>query len=472
MAQKLIKIAKEFNVGLHTIVETLHGRGFPDVEEKPTADITDAMLVVLQQEFQKDLAIKQEADKLARPVLKKEPTSVPSAGPATAVPTTTPTPAATPPTPASTHVVSAVAGRRATERRLHHQPLPHPNRSRRQRHHRRPSRSGATAGSGFQTGRNDGSVASRTTSTPIKVLGRIDLNPPKPATQGGSQKRAPEPPKAEPVVAKQPEKPARSAAAGKQDRAGRSAGDCRPCCAGTSEPAADEPAAPPDSEFYRADAPQLRGLKILGRISLDKPKPESTRAAAITGADAAMASKATTAIAVVAATVRTPAADKAAPTAATVRPEPRWPTTARTGRPMPTVRRKHPVPAPVPATTTPTIRGANAPVKRCSTPINTTNVPATSASAGASVADRRGRGPMGNRPDAPERSVSQKDIEDQIRQTMARMGAGASRKRQKVRRDKRDVRRERAEMAAQERTEGEKKLQVTEFISVSATWRP
>jgi len=73
---------------------------------------------------------------------------------------------------------------------------------------------------------------------------------------------------------------------------------------------------------------------------------------------------------------------------------------------------------------------------------------------------------MGNRPDAPK-EVSQKDIEDQIRQTMARMGAGASRKRQKVRRDKRDVRRERAEMAAQERTEGEKKLQVTEFISVS-----
>jgi len=58
MAQKLIKIAKEFNVGLHTIVETLHGKGFPDLEDKPTADITDAMLVVLQQEFQKDLAIK------------------------------------------------------------------------------------------------------------------------------------------------------------------------------------------------------------------------------------------------------------------------------------------------------------------------------------------------------------------------------------------------------------------------------
>ena len=73
MALKLIKVAKEFNVGLHTIVETLHGKGFTGVEEKPMADITDDMLAVLQKEFQKDLAIKQEADKLARPMLKKDP---------------------------------------------------------------------------------------------------------------------------------------------------------------------------------------------------------------------------------------------------------------------------------------------------------------------------------------------------------------------------------------------------------------
>ena len=73
MAIKLIKVAKELNVGLHTIVETLHSKGFPGVEEKPTADISDEMLLVLQKEFQKDLAIKQEADKLARPTLKKEP---------------------------------------------------------------------------------------------------------------------------------------------------------------------------------------------------------------------------------------------------------------------------------------------------------------------------------------------------------------------------------------------------------------
>ncbi|MEY3249428.1 MAG: translation initiation factor, partial [Bacteroidota bacterium] len=86
MALKLIKVAKEFNVGLHTIVETLHSKGFTHVEDKPTAEITDEMLAVLNKEFQKDLAIKQEADKLARPVLKKEPVNVE-------------TPAETPPPP-------------------------------------------------------------------------------------------------------------------------------------------------------------------------------------------------------------------------------------------------------------------------------------------------------------------------------------------------------------------------------------
>src|SRR5690349_21087972 len=86
MAIKLIKVAKELNVGLHTIVETLHSKGFPGVEEKPTADISDEMLLVLQKEFQKDLAIKQEADKLARPVLKKEPVANVGNVPPTPVP--------------------------------------------------------------------------------------------------------------------------------------------------------------------------------------------------------------------------------------------------------------------------------------------------------------------------------------------------------------------------------------------------
>ncbi|MEO6757803.1 MAG: translation initiation factor IF-2 N-terminal domain-containing protein, partial [Saprospiraceae bacterium] len=426
MAQKLIKIAKEFNVGLHTIVETLHGKGFPDVEEKPTADITDAMLVVLQQEFQKDLAIKQEADKLARPVLKKELTGF-GTGPATAVPTPS-APPTLPPAQRTSFLPSREEGPRATtpptkpEQQL--QPV--------------------------VTAKSEESEVSHRERPTHRVLGRIELNPPKTAPKA-EPKPTPEPPKAEPVVAKQPEPTTAPPQESKTPPVAPPPATSEP----DKAPGNEEPATP-ESDFYRADAPQLRGLKILGRISLDKPKPESTggdnrggrrdgqqgnnrdRGGRRDGQNAGGGQ-----------------GGNRNGTATPVNPgQPNRPANAD-GSPQ-----------------TPATGGGNAndsrrkrTRKKVQQPINTTNVP-PSTSAGASVADRRGRGPMGNRPDAPK-EVSQKDIEDQIRQTMARMGAGASRKRQKVRRDKRDVRRERAEMAAQERTEGEKKLQVTEFISVS-----
>ncbi len=453
MAQKLIKIAKEFNVGLHTIVETLHGRGFPDVEEKPTADITDAMLVVLQQEFQKDLAIKQEADKLARPVLKKEPTGH-SASPATAVPTTPPTPTAptptapTPPVQRTSFLPSREEGPRATPTPPPVPPPPSPKQAAPEPPPPPPVAPVAPAAPVVTApkAKPEETEVSHRERTTHRVLGRIDLNPPKPAPRT-EPKPQPQPPKAEPAVAKQ--QPAPPATPPQESKT-------PPPVTTPVTPGTDEPAAPaaPESEFYRADAPQLRGLKILGRISLDKPKPESTGGGDNRGGrrDGQAGNN-------------NRGGRRDGPNAGGGQGANRNGSPGQGGQNRPATNADG-----TPAT--PGTGSANAndsrrkrTRKKVQTPVNTTNVPA-SPSAGASVADRRGRGPMGNRPDAPK-EVSQKDIEDQIRQTMARMGAGASRKRQKVRRDKRDVRRERAEMAAQERTEGEKKLQVTEFISVS-----
>ncbi|MBK8969157.1 MAG: translation initiation factor IF-2, partial [Lewinellaceae bacterium] len=85
---------------------------------------------------------------------------------------------------------------------------------------------------------------------------------------------------------------------------------------------------------------------------------------------------------------------------------------------------------------------------------------AIQASLTSNQGDKKGRGR-----NTEQKEVSQKEIEDQIRKTMSRMGAGASRKRQKIRRDKRETMRERAEQA--ELAETDQKLQVTEFISVS-----
>lgn len=77
------------------------------------------------------------------------------------------------------------------------------------------------------------------------------------------------------------------------------------------------------------------------------------------------------------------------------------------------------------------------------------------------------QGGGGNRPPQREESaeVSQRQIEEKIKATMARLSGGGKKKRQKLQRDKRERFRERQEILEQEAEGG--KLQVTEFISVS-----
>ena len=63
MANRLIKVAKELNVGTATIVEFLEKNGF-EIDNKPTAKVTDEMHDALLMEFQKSAAIKEKADQL------------------------------------------------------------------------------------------------------------------------------------------------------------------------------------------------------------------------------------------------------------------------------------------------------------------------------------------------------------------------------------------------------------------------
>ena len=51
MTRLLIKVATDFNVGLTTIVEHLHKKGY-DLDSKPTAKVTDEMYEELLKEFQ------------------------------------------------------------------------------------------------------------------------------------------------------------------------------------------------------------------------------------------------------------------------------------------------------------------------------------------------------------------------------------------------------------------------------------
>jgi translation initiation factor IF-2 len=63
------------------------------------------------------------------------------------------------------------------------------------------------------------------------------------------------------------------------------------------------------------------------------------------------------------------------------------------------------------------------------------------------------------------KEVSQKEIDDKLKATLARLNSGGKNKRQKIRRDSREVKREKAELA--NAGEGEMKLKLTEFVSVS-----
>ncbi|MBV6443633.1 MAG: translation initiation factor IF-2 [Haliscomenobacteraceae bacterium CHB4] len=406
MAQKLIKVAKEFNVGLHTIVETLHSKGFAGVEEKPTADISDEMLVVLRQEFQKDLAIKQEADKLARPVLKKEPVAV-SGGTTT---TTGGTPVA--PRPSLLPPREEIAKPKPEQQPLAKKEEP------------------------------DVVVRERPA---LRVIGKIDLDatkkapvpaePPQPTPLPAAEEAVPETQQPEPPQPSREEKPVATPA----------------------EPAATPPAAGEtgaEEDFYRADSPTLRGLKILGRISLDKPKPEQTgegdqrggrrddRRGGQGGRDNRGGRR----------------DDNRGGQGRDNRGQQPRPQGQGGGQ----QQNRPAAPAGQGGGSGQQQAGGDRHKrkrKKVQQPINAASLQATMT---GNQGDNKGRG----RRDEPK-EVSQKQIEDQIRQTMARIGAGASRKRQKVRRDKRDVRRERAELEEMARTEGEKTLQVTEFISVS-----
>jgi translation initiation factor IF-2 len=99
MERQLIKVAKELNVGMGTVVEYLLEKGF-EVENKPIAKISDSMYDTLTRKFSDSKAEKAKADLIVigtRP-LDKKPT--PSVSPVvTATPVQASTPQVSTPTP-------------------------------------------------------------------------------------------------------------------------------------------------------------------------------------------------------------------------------------------------------------------------------------------------------------------------------------------------------------------------------------
>lgn len=345
MSRRLVKVAKELNVGVGTIVEHLNNNGF-EVENRPTAQITDEMYNELLKEFHQSMEVKEQADQImigtrpgakpadeaktpevkasepAKPTVPAEPKSKPAA------PTTEP-PAEEPQAPAAEE-----------EPARPKKELPQ-----------------------------------------LKVLGKIDLEPKKKAAPKEEEpvKEKPAPAEEKPVAEtpaeekKEPAQPEETAAKAPADEAPKEAAL--------------------ESEMHRAATPQLKGLKILGKIDADKlgdsrkKKKDDKKDAPANASDKDDDSK-----------------------------------------------RKR---------------------KRKRKKVTTDQ-----------IGDQGGRGRGKRAPQKDEvKEVSSKEIEEKIKATMARISSGGKSKRQKIRRDSREQKREKHDLHTVE--DESTKIQVTEFVSVS-----
>lgn len=327
MSERLYKVAKELNVGVATIVDFLASKGHV-IENRPTSMITEEMHDMLLKEYRSSMAEKEKADQIVigtRPgshgdeksAIKSPLFSIPKIAdldkPATPVSEET---KAEPP--------------------------------------------------------KEEIFKPQTEIQKPKILGKIDLDKPKPAP-----KEEPKP-VVEEVKVEQPVEPQ--------------------AIIHEEESKSQEQEPKQEQEITRVEAPQLKGLKIMGKIdtskldSSTKPKP----------------------------------ADK-------TKGQPSKGDTAQQAGSTDAQKRK-----------------------RKRKKLTTSDIKGTGEG---------GKGAKGKQVREEVKEVSQKEIDDKIKATMARLNTTGKNKRQKIRRDNRDVKREKQEMLD---TEGlETKLKLTEFISVS-----
>ncbi|MBK9722505.1 MAG: translation initiation factor IF-2 [Saprospiraceae bacterium] len=331
----LVKVATELNVGLSTVVEHLQKKGF-ELENKPTAKVTDEMYAELVKEFQGSIKEKEQADQLQKVVTvvappKEKPKINLFGDPAIATPVVPVSPPAVKPAPPVEPVETIIKEK------------PEPKEET------------------VITAKVDEEQKPK-----IKVVGKIDLDQPETKTKRKPKKEEELPPV---VVEKKPIVVAKPV-----------------------EEIVEE-------EITRIEAPQLKGLKILGKIDTNKFKE--------------------------------PVKKKEEP-------------------------KKAPVPAnaPTPAKTAAEIEADKKKRKRKRKKVNPTEFQPD---------DRNQR--SFRRPEDAVKEVTKKEIEDQIKATMARLNMGGKNKRQKIRRDKREVMREKEEL--KQSTEDKSVIQLTEFVTVS-----
>jgi translation initiation factor IF-2 len=259
--KRLIKVAKELNVGTGTVVEYLREQGH-DVDNKPTTKIDDEQFSLLKQKFASSLETKQAADKIelrqkaaaqAKPEASSRPTVVGGLAAAAAARDKAPAPAPKPAPKAEQAPPPAPAPK----------PAPAPVEAKQTPPAEKAPEAPKAAEAPAPKTTKPGEVEERQ-KFGLKVKGKIDLNPPKRKPKPAPKaEKAPEAPK---VEAKAPETP--KAEAPKAETPASATPEGKPAAEATGDPAL----------MKRAEAPKLAGLKVLGKIDVKKferPKRET-----------------------------------------------------------------------------------------------------------------------------------------------------------------------------------------------------
>ncbi len=364
MAKRLAKIAQELNVGSSTIVEHLNSVGF-DITNKPHVKITEEMETELLNKFQNSLAIKKEADKL-----KKEAKLGKESQPTKKVKKTTSIFKSAPEGKEIIPPAKEVEEEVKTPKDVEETPEKVV-----------PQDAAVKKDDAQEVIEKTDQQEEVKTGIQLNIKGKIDLDklkkPKKKRTEEAKEPEQTPPPQKE-SVKKEPEHV--------EDTEEKTSHD---------ETTPIEKKAPPEEKkLMRAKTPELRGLKVLGKIDADRIKKKKKK------------------------TTKEKSKEKDAPD-----------------------EKK-------------SSRRPDSSSKRRRRRIITRSVDVKSTGAKLKGKSRR---------PVKEKEISQKEIDEKLKETMARLKGGNKKKRQRLRRDKRELAREKQEQ--RERVLQSEKIQVTEFIS-------
>jgi len=236
MAKRLVIIAKQLNVGTTTIVEHLNNSGF-EIDNKPTAKISDEMYSELLKHFSNEIAVKEKADLLTIGHRQSKEEEAKPVGQAPEVKPSEAAKPAAPPKPAAPVTPVEQVESKAQE----------------------PKAEEATPVA----------ESEKEDKPRIKLVGKIDLE----AVNRKKEKPAAKAKEDEPAIVETPEQIDEPKQAVKSVKATTPPEKDE---TGPAEAAESEiPATAKPDELLRAKTPKLKGLKVLGKIDaskLEKPK--------------------------------------------------------------------------------------------------------------------------------------------------------------------------------------------------------